>query len=63
MTFEENLKILEKYSEKIRSEGTSLDDAIECYKEGIKAYDECSKILSEAKQKITVFGKESDIQR
>ncbi len=55
MTFEESMKKLEKMSEKIRDEETSLDEAIKCYEEGIKCYKACEKILNNAKQKIEIY--------
>jgi len=57
MTFEESLKTLEEMSNKIRSEETSLDDAIKCYEDGMKAYNECTELLTNAKQKIETFNK------
>lgn len=57
MSFEESLKKLEEMSDKIREDNTTLDEAIECYKEGIKAYDECNSVLKEARQKIETVKK------
>lgn len=55
MSFESSMKKLEEMSEKIRSEETTLDEAIRCYEEGIRCYNECSEILKNAKQKIETF--------
>lgn len=55
MSFETSIKRLKELSEKIRDEETSLDDAIQCYEEGIKCYTECSEILNNARQKIETF--------
>lgn len=56
-SFEESLKVLEDMAEAIKDEKTSLDDAINCYENGIKAYNECYDILNNTKQKIEVFQK------
>ncbi len=58
MSFEESMKKLEEMSEKIRHEETTLEEAIKCYEEGMKAYNTCSEILSDAKQKIEIIRKE-----
>ncbi len=57
MSFELSMKKLEEMSDKIRNNNTSLDEAILCYEEGIKAYDECNEILNKAKQKIETYTK------
>lgn len=53
--FEQALKALQDMSEKIKSQDTTLEDAIACYKEGMKQYRICSEILENAKQKIETF--------
>lgn len=53
--FEDNLKKLEEMSLKIKSETSTLDEAIRAYEEGMKAYGECVKILDETKGKIEVY--------
>ena len=53
--FEEALKELQTYSDKIKSNDITLDEAIECYEKGAKSYEKCLKILNEAKQKISYF--------
>ncbi len=57
MSFENSMKKLEEMSEKIRDTETTLDEAIKCYEEGIKAYKECDDILKDTKQKIEVIEK------
>ena len=37
---------------------TSLEDAIKCYEEGLKCYNECNEILKNAKQNIEVIRRE-----
>ena len=56
-TLEETLKKLEAASEKQKSQDTSLEEAINNYQEGLKHYNECSRILKEAEQKVEVLTK------
>jgi len=56
-SFEASLKKLEEASEKIRSDESSLEDAIKSYKEGLKAYAECKEILDNAVQEIETLTK------
>ncbi len=60
--FEEALENLRKTAEKIKSEGTSLEDSIKCYEEGMKYYSECNEILKNAEQKIEMMDTEKDEQ-
>ncbi|MEE0742475.1 MAG: exodeoxyribonuclease VII small subunit [Emergencia sp.] len=53
--FEEALEALSTLSEKIKSQDTSLEEAIKCYEEGMTYYQTCSEILAQAKQKIETF--------
>lgn len=53
--FEQALEALQAMSEKIRSQETTLEEAIACYEEGMKHYRTCSDILENAKQKIETF--------
>ncbi|MBQ1422390.1 MAG: exodeoxyribonuclease VII small subunit [Firmicutes bacterium] len=52
--FEEDLKKLDEMVRIIRSEETTLDDALKAYNEGMKAYESCRKVLEETKGKIEV---------
>ena len=54
-SFEQALEALQNMSEKIKSQDTTLEEAIACYEEGMKHYRICSKILENAKQKIETF--------
>lgn len=58
LSFEEALKKLNDYSEKIKDKTLTLDESIECYEEGIKYYELCQKILETTKQKIEFFEEE-----
>ncbi|MDO4393262.1 MAG: exodeoxyribonuclease VII small subunit [Bacillota bacterium] len=55
ISFEKALANLEKVSEKLKSEETTLDEAIKSYEEGIKYYKQCREILDDAVQKIEVL--------
>lgn len=52
--FLDKLNRLEEISVTLEKGDCSLEDAIKLYDEGKKLADECSKSLSEAKQKIEV---------
>ena len=54
-TFEQSLKKLEERAQKIASPEISLEEAIQCYEEGIKEYAACQKLLDEAKQRIVTL--------
>lgn len=56
-SFEASLKKLEEASEKIRSDESSLEDAIKNYKEGLKAYNECKDLLDNAVSEIETLTK------
>lgn len=56
--FEEALGGLAEMSEKIRAGGTTLEEAVACYEEGMKYYRICSDILKNAEQKIEMFERE-----
>ena len=56
--FEKALAELQKLSDRIKSQDTTLEEAIACYEEGMKYYKTCSDILENAKQKIETFEKE-----
>lgn len=53
ISFEEAFEKLRQISEKIESENLTLDESIALFEEGVKLSAYCSKILEEAKQKIT----------
>ena len=52
-TFEESLKRLQEISELLEDEGTSLDDSIKLYEEGIELSKFCFERLNSARLKIT----------
>ena len=52
VSFEENLKDLEKIVERLESGECGLDESLKLYSDGIKLSSECKKALEEARQKI-----------
>ena len=60
LSFEENMAELEKCSKALSEENISLEDAIKYFEKGQKYYEECSRILDEARQKIEVYTGEED---
>jgi len=57
MSFEEALAGLEKSAEILKSDGTTLEAAMESFEHGIEYYNYCSEMLNNAKQKIEFFEK------
>ena len=53
ISFEEAFAKLQEISDKIEKESLTLDESIALFEEGVKLSAYCSKILEEAKQKIT----------
>ena len=60
IAFEEALKELQEYADKIKKNDITLDEAIECYEKGAKSYEKCLKVLESAKQKITYYGMDEE---
>lgn len=59
-SFEKNMAELEKCSKALSEENISLEDAIQYFEKGQKYYDECARILDEARQKIEVYTGKND---
>lgn len=59
ITFEEAYEKLKQAADEIVSADVPLEKAVECYKEGRRYYEVCSKILGEAEQLIQIYDKES----
>ncbi len=55
VSFEEAMEALKSLTEKIKAQDTSLEESLRCYEEGMKYYEICDRILSDAKQKIETF--------
>ena len=60
LSFEENMAELEKCSKALSEENISLEDAIKYFEKGREYFEECSRILNEARQKIEVYTKDED---
>ncbi len=58
--FETNLKELENVVKALESGEVSLDEMLQLFENGIKLTKNCTKLLDEAEQKITVLMKEKD---
>ncbi|MBQ1489430.1 MAG: exodeoxyribonuclease VII small subunit [Eubacterium sp.] len=58
LSFEEALEKLKEASEKIKDPDTRLADSLQCYEEGMQYYQICSRILTEARQKIETYSEE-----
>ncbi len=58
--FETNLKELESVVKALEAGEVSLDEMLSLFENGIKLTKNCTKLLDEAEQKITVLMKEKD---
>ena len=55
LTYEQAYNKLEDILEKLDSKGTSLDESLSLYEEGISLYKHCNKLLEDAQLKISKF--------
>ena len=55
LTYEQAYNKLENILEKLESKGTSLDESLSLYEEGISLYKHCNKLLEDAQLKISKF--------
>ncbi len=55
LTYEQAYNKLEDILEKLESKGTSLDESLSLYEEGISLYKRCNKLLEDAQLKISKF--------
>ncbi len=58
MNFDESLKRLKEICSKLSSDGTTLEDTVKLYKEGMELSDECLKVISEMKDELGSDGGE-----
>jgi exodeoxyribonuclease VII small subunit len=56
ISFEQALAKLEEYANLLSRDDVGLEDAIRAYEEGVRYYGICNRILSDATQKIEIFG-------
>lgn len=61
ISFEESLAALEAAAEDLKKEGTTLNDSMIRFQEGMKYYLNCRKALDDAKQTIKIYEKESGV--
>ncbi len=59
-TFEENFNRLEEIVRKLGESGTTLEEAIKLYEEGIEHHKICQEKLENAKQKIETLTRSND---
>jgi exodeoxyribonuclease VII small subunit len=59
ISFEEALAGLEHAAEILKKDGTTLEDAMENFEQGIGYYNYCNEILNDAKQKIEFYEKKN----
>jgi exodeoxyribonuclease VII small subunit len=57
ISFEQALEGLEKSAQALQKEGTTLDEAMASYEDGIKYYERCTELLNVAKQKLQIYDK------
>jgi exodeoxyribonuclease VII small subunit len=57
LSFEDALAGLERSVETLRGEGTTLENVVKSFEEGMAHYARCEAILREAKQRIEICGK------
>ncbi len=55
LTYEQAYNKLEDILDKLESKGTSLDESLSLYEEGISLYKHCNKLLEDAQLKISKF--------
>lgn len=55
LTYEQAYKKLEEILEKLESKGTSLDESLSLYEDGIGLYKYCNKLIEDAQLKISKF--------
>lgn len=59
ISFEEAYKRLEAAAKRIMSEDVPLEEAVECYRDGLRYHGICRSILDNARQLIQIYDKES----
>ena len=59
-TFEEALAGLEKSAADLAKPDSTLDETVSNFEKGIRYYNMCTEILSEAKQKVITYQKRGD---
>jgi exodeoxyribonuclease VII small subunit len=60
LTFEEALEKLESCADRITSKNATLEEAIAAYEEGAAYYEQCERLLKNAKRRIETIGARAD---
>lgn len=60
ITFEDNLKELEKIIKKLEGSDCSLDESIELFEKGMKLSAECKRVLDDAEKRIAELSAKSE---
>lgn len=60
MTFEEALAGLERSAETLKKEGTTLEEAMRSFEEGMAFHSRCAELLKEAKQRILLYDRKQE---
>ena len=58
--FEDTLQKLEECVKRIKSPDCTLEESMELYEKSVKYYEQCSKMLDDAKQKLEIYRPETD---
>lgn len=58
--FEETLQKLEDSVKKIKSPDCTLEESMELYEKSVKYFEECSRILDDARQKLEIYRPKTD---
>lgn len=59
LTYEEAIKKLNEILEDLEEDDSTLDESVKKFKEGIKLYNYCNKLLSKAEGEVTLLLKDN----
>ena len=59
-SFEESIERLEQIARALENQATPLDESLALYEEGVGLIKNCSKLLDEATEKVTVLGRDNE---
>ncbi len=60
--FEKAMSRLEASAEALKQEGITLEAALKSFEEGMEYYRQCSDILSDARQRISICTEEGEVE-
>lgn len=61
LSFEKAMEELERSAAALKQEGTTLEEAMRQFEEGMVYYNRCMDLLSNAKQKIMLYDKKQEM--